>query len=274
MKALVSLVLAVALIGGIYVATTSGCGARAQVAGDKLMDKIDNWLGELDVKQKKIENEIITLDETIKRNHEGKVKAEVRLEEFDNRITPIERNVGRVKQALIVINPHLSATEDVEINGKMMSPEKINDLAKQLLDEHESLSTQLGALKATRRTYEQTRTALSKNYEISTRQMAELKKKMKLIISKKEALDDMKTAQTILSESGSVSDKFTSLEKEVNDLMLEVETGMRIESDKVQQREAALDATDSSVDELLSEVESVDDTKARIAEILGESGDE
>lgn len=274
MKALVSLVLAIALIGGIYVATTSGCGARAQVAGDKLMDKIDNWLGELDVKQKKIENEIESLDETIKKNHEGKIKAEVRLEEFDKRITPIEKNVGRVKQALIVINPHLSATEDVEINGKMMSPEKINDMAKQLLDEHESLSTQIGALKATRRTYEQTRQALAKNYEISTRQMAELKKKMKLIIAKKDALDDMKTAQTILSESGSVSDKFTSLEKEVNDLMLEVETGMRIESDKVQQREAALDATNSSVDELLSEVESVDDTKARIAEILGESGDE
>ena len=103
MKALVSLVLAIALIGGIYVATTSGCGARAQVAGDKLMDKIDNWLGELDVKQKKIENEIESLDETIKKNHEGKIKAEVRLEEFDKRITPIEKNVGRVKQALIVI---------------------------------------------------------------------------------------------------------------------------------------------------------------------------
>ena len=42
MKALVSLVLAVGIIGGVYLATTSGCGARAQVAGDKILDMIDS----------------------------------------------------------------------------------------------------------------------------------------------------------------------------------------------------------------------------------------
>ena len=72
MKALVSLVLAVALIAGIYIASTSGCGARAQVAGDKLLKKIDGWLGELDVKRKKIQNKIEELDNAIKQSAEAK----------------------------------------------------------------------------------------------------------------------------------------------------------------------------------------------------------
>jgi peptidoglycan hydrolase CwlO-like protein len=272
MKALLSLVLAIALIGGIYIASTSGCGARAQVAGDKILQKIDGWLGELDVKRKEIANSVERLDAAIDRNHKAKVSAEVRLEEIDRKIEPVQSTIGRIKQALIVINPHLDATAEVEINGKMMSPEKIQEVANQLLDQHESMSSQLGALKATRETYQRTLDLLSREYETSTKQMTSLKKKLDEIDIKKKALDDMKTAQTILGESGSISDEFNDLEAEITDLFLEVETGMRVESEKVAQREQALEESSSTLDDILNEVESVDETRARIEAILSGSG--
>ena len=190
MKALVSLVLAVGIIGGVYLATTSGCGARAQVAGDKILDMIDSRLGELDVKMKKVQNEMAELDKIIASNREGKIKAEVRLEEFDKKIKPLENDIKRAKQALKILNPHLTATSDVEINGKMRAPAEINEMATALLDEHESLSSSLGTLKATRRQFEQAHQAVARNYDVSTRQMAELKKMVGMIESKKEALDE------------------------------------------------------------------------------------
>ena len=108
MKALVYLVSAVAIIGGVYVATTTtGCGARAQVAGDKVMDKIDKWLGELDVKRKEIANSIDELEDAVDRTHKAKVSAEVRLEEIDKRAAPIKKRIDGIKVYLAEINPHL-----------------------------------------------------------------------------------------------------------------------------------------------------------------------
>lgn len=95
-----------------------------------------------------------------------------------------------------------------------------------------------------------------------------------MIESKKEALDEMKVAQNILSETGSVSDKFTSLQKEVEDLMLDVETGLRLETSKIDDREASISSSNSTADEILKEIGSAEDTQARIRDILGDDAGE
>ncbi|MDG2012306.1 MAG: hypothetical protein P8J33_02300 [Pirellulaceae bacterium] len=269
MKALVSLVLAVALVGGIYVATTTtGCGARAQVAGDKVLDKIDKWLGELDVKRKEIENSVQTLEEAVENNHKAKINAEVRLDDMDRRMKPIQKRVDGIKVYLAEINPHLSATEAVEINGKSMSPEEIKARAGEFLDAYETNNQELGALQATKDTYKRAFDLLNREYQISTQQMATLKKKLQEIDIKKTALDDMKTAQTVLGKSGSISDKFNELEVEINDLFIEVETEMRVESEKVAQREATLQTSNMAIDEILEKNKSSEETQARIDAIL------
>ncbi len=269
MKALVSMVLAVALVGGIYVAASSGCGARAQVAGDKILELIDARLGKLDVKRKEIQNAIADLDKTIAKNRQGKVKSEVMLENFDGKIAPIQNEINRIKQALTVINPHLSASEDVEINGKMRSPSELNEMAKELLERHEKLSSQLGGLNANRAQYEKTHQAVAKAYSVSTTQMSKLKELLTSIDDKMEALDQMKQSQSILNESGSVSDSFADLEEQVEGLMFDVESELRLEIEKINEREARLDDNNSAADEILDQIESVDDTKSRIDAILG-----
>ena len=274
MKALVSLVLAVALVGGIYVATTTtGCGARAQVAGDKVLDKIDKWLGELDVKRKEIENSVQSLEAAVENNHKAKINAEVRLDDMDRRMQPIQKRVDGIKVYLAEINPHLSSTEAVEINGKTMSPEEIKARANEFLEAYEMNNQELGALQATKETYKRAFDLLNKEYQISTQQMATLKKKLEEIDIKKTALDDMKTAQTVLGKSGSISDKFNDLEVEINDLFIEVETEMRVESEKVAQREATLQTSNLAIDEILEKNKSSEETQARIDAILNDAPD-
>lgn len=275
MKAFVSLILMISLLAGIYVATTTtGCGARAQVAGDKVMDKIDKWLGELDVKRKEIANSIDELEDAVDRTHKAKTSAEVRLEEIDKRAKPIQKRIDGIKVYLAEINPHLTATEEVVIQGKAMSPEQIKTTADTLLEAYETSNQEMGALEATKETYKRTFDLLSREHEVSSKQLASLKKKLDEIDIKKKALDEMKTAQTILGESGSISDKFSDLEVEINDLFVEVETEMRVESGKVAQREAALENSNDAIDELLNKMESAEEKQARIDAILGNSGDD
>ncbi len=107
MKALVSLVLAIVLIGGIYLISTSGCGARAQVAGEQLLEKIDSWLGELDVKRKAIENEKKNLEQAIENVREQKVKAKVQLDLYQAKIDPMNMELTNIKRALGELQPHL-----------------------------------------------------------------------------------------------------------------------------------------------------------------------
>jgi len=142
------------------------------------------------------------------------------------------------------------------------------------LDAYETSNQEMGALNATQETYKRTFDLLSREHEVSSKQMATLKKKLDEIDIKKKALDDMKTAQTILGESGSISDKFSDLEVEINDLFIEVETEMRVESGKVAQREAALENSSDAIDKILNDMESADKTQARIDAILGNSADD
>ncbi len=269
MKALVSLILVAALVAGVYMLSSGGCKAQTQVASDKLMDKINNWLGDLDVKRKEISNQIDELDKAVENVRQKKVQAEVRLEEYQKKVDPIKRRITRIKEGLIAFQPYVSSEEDVEINGKTYTPEQIRDSINTLADEYESLNQKLGGYEVSIKAFRQSYELLARQQSSAGETMRKLKDKLNEIDVKKEALDSMKTAQTILGEGGTISDEFTKLETQINDLFVEVESGMRIESEKISERERDLDTSGSNVDDVLDQLQSVDATAARLEQILG-----
>ena len=277
MKALVSLVLAIVLIGGIYLVSTSGCGARAQVAGEKLLDKIDAWLGELEVKRKAIENEKKNLEQAIENVREQKVKAKVQLDRYQAMIEPVNAELTKIKRALGELQPHLSATEDVEIKGKTYSPEQIQDMANTLADEFESLSKRVGGYEVAVAAFQESYDMLSQQQDMAGETMGRLNEKLEEIDIKREAVQAMQVNQEILGESGSISQKFTDLEKQIEDLFVDVETQMVLEKERLAERERDINSRSESADAIMQDLESgADATKARIDAILGgdNGGDE
>jgi chromosome segregation ATPase len=269
MKALVSLVLVAAMIGGVYLLSTGGCKAQTQVAGDKLMAKINSWLGELDVKRKEISNQIDNLDKAVEKVRRNKIEAEVQLEEYQKKIDPIKKKISQIKEALALLQPHVKATEDVEINGKTWSPDKVRDNINALIDEYEALNQKLGGLEVSVKAFQQSYNLLATQQASADKTMKMLGEKLAEIDAKKEALDSMKTAQTILGEGGSISDEFNKLEKDINELFVDVESGMRLESEKIAERERDLATSTSAVDDVLKQMESADETASRLEAILG-----
>lgn len=271
MKAFVSLLLVVVLIGGVYLLSTGGC-TQAQVASDKVMVKINKWLGELDVKRKDISNQIASLESDMETVRAKKISAEVQLKQYQDKMEPVKKSIADVKSALALLQPHIKATEDVEINGKTWTPAKIQETVKALIDDYEAMNRRLGGLEVSVKAFKQSYDLLAKQQGTADKSMSMLKEKLKEIDIKKEALDAMKTAQSIVGEGGSISDDFNKLEKDINDLFVDVETGMKVEAEKIAERERDLEASTSNVDSILSELNAVDTTAAKLEEILGTSG--
>ena len=269
MKAIAPLVVVVVMAVGIYMATSGGCKAQSQVASDKLMEKINNWLGDLDVKRKEISNNISKLETAVENVRQQKVQAEVQLEEYQKKIDPIKSRIARIRDGLVAFQPYVQAEEDVEINGKTYTPEQVRESVNTLADEYEALNRKLGGYEQSVKAFQQSYDLLARQQSSANENMKRLKEKLEEIDAKKEALDSMKTAQTILGEGGTISDDFTELETQINDLFVEVEAGMRVESEKIAERERDLNSSASGVDEVLNDLQSVDATAARLDEILG-----
>jgi chromosome segregation ATPase len=272
MKALISVICIAVLVGGIYLLSSSGCNAQRQVAQDKIMERINNWLGDLDVKRKEISNEITKLEAAIENVRQQRVQSEVQLEQYQAKIEPVKKQIDRIKQALAMFQPHIKAIEDVQINNRTFSPAEIQENVNTLIEEYESLNRQLGGYEVSIKAFEQSHELLARQENSAKGSMKLLKEKLDEIDVKKEALESMRSAQTIVGEGGSISDEFEKLEKQINDLFVEVEAGMRVESEKIAERERDLASSTTAVDEILDEMETKDATAARLEEILGTSG--
>lgn len=271
MRAFTALLLVAVLIGGVYMLSTGGC-TQAQVASDKVMDRINKWLGELDVKRKDISNQIGKLETDLENVRTKKVSAEVQLKQYQDKIEPAKKSIADIKAALALLQPHIKATADVEINGKTWTPAKIQETVNALIADYEGLNRRLGGLEVSVKAFKQSYDLLASQQATADKSMTMLKEKLKEIDIKKEALDAMKTAQSIVGEGGSISDDFSKLEKDINDLFVDVETGMKVEAEKIAERERDIETSTTNVDSILNELNAVDTTAAKLEEILGTGG--
>lgn len=254
--------------GLLILAVLVGCEARSQVAMDKITERIDKMLGELDVKRKKIDNQIKELETSLSEVNKKRINAEVRLEGYRDKTKSISDRLTRIKTVLAKYHPHLDATEAVEIDGKTLSPEEIKTNANLLADEFESLNKNLGGYEKSVEAFERTHGLLDTQEKQGKTLMKNLKSKLEEIDVKKEAVEAMKSASGLAGDS-SISDKFDKLADEVDNLFVDVETAMRIEEGKISDLQGKIESEGNSVDKILDEM---DDT-SRIDAILGISND-
>lgn len=270
MKPLLSLLAVAAIIGGIFLISTGGCEARSKVAGKKILDSIDKMLGELNVKRQMIEDKIQTLDKAIGNVREQKVAADVQLKMYKDKIAPVQAEVDKIKSAMEKIRPMMNSEDDVELKGKTYTQAQLTEMANELVDEYTKLNKRIGSYETSISAFQESYDLLSAQYDSAVTTMKQMKEQLEEIDVKKEAIDSMKTAQTILGEGGSISDEFTELKKEIDEMFVKVETGMAVEKEKISERERDLNSATKSVDTILGDLESGEETKSRLDAILGD----
>ena len=238
------------LIVAIAVSAYVGCGARAQVAGDKILAKIDDMLGSLDVKLKEIKNAHADLKASAEHNYVARKKSEYKVEELEEKQKEVEAKIAKKSAEL---KKAIGVLEDGSLADDVEKKAKATNFAEERVKSLTALKGQLAnSIKPLLASHKKALTLQIKHGKASKAQLEKLETKISQIEAEKVRLDTMKQAQAIAGSSESISDQFAELEQSTADLLIEVKARADIEEEKVDDRLASIDE-DISLEELLGE---------------------
>lgn len=248
---------------------TSGCGARAEVAKDKVLAQLDKVLGELNVKEKQIDLKRKELNTEMQVVREKKFNAAVRLELLTKRQETSKQELEKLKAGLGRVQPMMEKAKTdgkVELNGKDVSADELNRMATDLINRVKSKESEIGSQQTSIDALDRSAKFLAGQEKAAVDMLGKLDLKISEIKDKKIAIDAVKSATSMVGNDTSINDKISSLSKEIDNMFVDVETAMRVEEQKLED----LKSQTSSADELLTETGSdIDATMSEIDAILG-----
>ncbi len=273
-KFIVAAVLLAALVIGLSMA---GCGPRAGVAADKIMDKIDKVLGELDVKQKDIQIKYAELEKATEAVRDQRIETQVRLERIEIEKTGYEAAKAKIENNLKELMPRIEEakqSEDktyVNDNDKAFTLEQLATLADSMMNEHSQIESQLTSrVKTLYDVLSRNMTLLTNQEKVATDNLKQLKLRLEEINQKKAAIDAIKEASEFAGPSTSINEKFDALNKDVEDLLTDMEVTYRKEEIEISDVMNQAGATSIEMDDVLEgSADGADDTLDRMKAILG-----
>lgn len=212
--------------------------ARLEVASDKVLDTIDQLIGKTEVAQKDIDNRMKALDKSKEGFRKAKITARVKAEMVGREAASVEEGADRAKAAIAKLEPHLKGTcgetGDHKIGTDTYSPQEVTDTMKKLVETFKSKNAQAVATKKAvsmlndvAKNMETKQAQATQEYEALQGQVAELK-------AKTLALKTMKDAAKAMGgvENDTFSSQVTELKGKVNDLLVDVDTSLKVEQEQ------------------------------------------
>ena len=247
--------------------TLIGCGARAEVAKEKLLTKIDSILGEMDVKRKQIEVSVDAFKDGIGGLRKAKIKAQVRQDQISRQVAPLNQKLKKLDTSLGRLRDHLATGEAAAIIGKTYSPEELKTMGDKLLTARKELVDQIAGYQRSQESLQLVVDSLERKQTEYQQRLARLESQIAEIDSKTIALKAMKDASGAMGEGEkSMAENVDDLEDTVNDLYADVEVELLTEDQKwnAEETTAEIDA----VDAFISATQDPTDTLAEIDKIL------
>jgi DNA repair exonuclease SbcCD ATPase subunit len=250
MMKFLGLLMLVAVVGLVaYV----GCGTRAEVAMDQITKRLDKALGELNIKRKEIEKKQGELQAQLAELSEKRVQGQVRLEllqekkkNSDEALASVRSKVQQVAE--LVKEANASESKKITRNGKDYTAADLQAAAKEVAD---ALQSEEAKSKANLAGYN----ALKSSVDFLVAQekqakdlMGKLASKISEIDAKKIAVDAVRENTILAGDNKSIGSGLEQLSKEIENLGIEVEAALRIETEKMD----SLSSSNSVADELLS----------------------
>ena len=263
------LVVAVAI--GTYV-DCDGAKARVGVAKNAALKEIDKLLGEINVKQEKVENAYDELKAASAGLREKRIEAQVRLKSLKKKQDSFASQNDKLMSDLKKLKEMLGdaeSTGSITRGDKEISKEQLKSLADGTIKKIKMLKDQVAKNDVITGAWTKNLELLKKNDDTSSKQLKTLRDQLDQIRSKKSALDGMKEAASITGPGESISDKFNDLTAEVDELLVNLDTEWEIEEIKIADRTAEADSESSlSLEELLDDETDVSSTMSEIDRIL------
>ena len=259
------LVLCLVLTGSLVV---YGCGSRAEVAKKKVLDRLDDMLGKMDVQRQEIDDGMRATKKAVEGVRKARITAQVKSDQIDEKAKPFEEKLAQCDQTLVKLRNLLKADQPAEIAGKTYSVSELKDMAGKVIQARKDAEKQIDGFKTAR---ENMRKVVA---NLSTQQQA-LETRLTSLQGQVAKLDaEMAAAKTMKQASASMGDKdaslaanLDSLEEKVASLSADVRAELQSESEKWS--EAKTDKAISDVDAFIRDSQRPTDTVAEIDRILG-----
>ena len=258
------------LVAVLTLGLLAGCGARVEVAKEKVLKQIDNLLGKMDVERKQIQIEMNALKDGVEGIRKAKIKAKVKQDQITGEVEPVQEQITKVDVVLKLLRPHLEATQPVEIAGKSHTPSEINETADKLLKERKQLSEKADAMKTVETSLEQTAAGLEKQQNVYQQRLQKLESQVAQIDAQSMALKAKQEAAAAMGNADqTLSANVDALQEKVNNLLAETKANLQAEDEKW--NEAAVTKEIDSLDSTLCKFQDSRDTAAEIDKLLGGS---
>lgn len=257
------------LVGAIGLAAYIGCTPQAGVAKDAIIKKLNSALGELDVARKKIEMRQTELQGKMADLQMNRARAEAKLELLESKKKKSEESIEKIRGQLESVKKMIaelkdSATEKITRGGKEYTKAEIQETAEQAASNFKNEQVKLTSLVTSYDALAGSVKFLKDQESTSRKLMKDLSDKISEIDAKKYAVDAVKENTAIAGDNSSISDSLAAMQKEIEDLGVNVEAALTVETEKM----ASMNSTSSKVDEILSEPADLNSTEEMLNDLL------
>jgi phage shock protein A len=267
MKTVLSVVVVVALLGGGYFLFLSGT-PRAEVAKKKLLDRLDDMLGKLEVQRQEIDDGIKATKQAVEGIRKAKIKAQVKCDQLDEKAKPFEEKMAQCDQTLIRLRDLLKADQPADIAGKTYAVADLKEMAGKVIQARKDAEKQINGLKTARESMQKVVASLGKQQQTLEGRLTDLQGQVAKLDAEMSAAKAMKEASASMGDKdATLAANLDTLEEKVATLSADVRAELQSESAKW--LEAKADKAISDVDAFSRDSQQPTDTVAEIDKILG-----
>jgi len=262
----------VVLAGAVGAYLLPGCSdankARVQVAQKKLLDRIDEALGKMDVQKAEIDNGIKSAKQAADGVRRAKVRAQGNLDQINEKVRPFEERISQCDQSLMKLRDAIAADMPATIAGKTYSVAELKEMAGKVIAARKEAEKQINGFKSARETMTKQVALLTKTQQEIEAKIAGLQSQMVKLDSEIAAAKAMKQASAAMGDAdSSLADNLAELERKIATLSADAQSELALETDRWSA--ANTEKAISDVDAFIRDSQKSTDTLAEIDRILG-----
>lgn len=145
----IPLCVVIALLAGGFFWFFSG-SPRVEVAKKKLLERVDDLIGKMDVQRQEIDDGIRATKQAVEGVRKAKIKTQVTLEQIDEKTRPYEEKITPCDKTLARLRDLLKADMPTDIAGKTYSVSDLKDMAKKVIKSRKEAEDQINGFKTAR----------------------------------------------------------------------------------------------------------------------------
>ena len=258
------------IVPGLF--CVSGCGdsaqARVDVATKKLVDKLDDALGKMDVQKAEIDNGIKSAKLAVDGVRKAKIKAQVSLGQLDEKARPHQDKIAKCDETLAKLRDAIKADTPADFGGKTYTVDELKDMAGKVIQSRKECEDQVKGFESARLNMQNVVATISRQQQELEARITNLQAANSKLDAELAAAKAMKQASSTMGDgSATLTDNLDELESKLASLSADVQGELTGESEKWSPD--GVDSAINDVDAFIKSAQTPSDPVAEIDRILG-----